>query len=113
MSVHYKFSMSDITGISDEKKEKNEEKYNDLKIRMEENIKLLKEQVFQTLELSFKNKADIQRIEETFSKISSDLAKLTNITNDYNEYKKITNERIEKIFKLVMMNSSNMNINHT
>ncbi len=101
--------MSDITGISDEK---NEEKYNELKIRMEENIKLLKEQVFQTLELSFKNKADIQRIEETFSKISSDLAKLTNITNDYNEYKKITNERIEKIFKLVMMNS-NMNINHT
>jgi molecular chaperone GrpE (heat shock protein) len=88
----------------DEKDNKEDDKYNDLKIRMEENIKMLKDQIFQLLELSFKNKSDLQKlnkIEESFDSLKNDLSKLT---QEIEDYKKITNERIEKIFKLVMMN---------
>jgi hypothetical protein len=88
----------------DNKENKEDDKYNDLKIRMEENIKMLKDQIFQLLELSFKNKSDLQKlnkIEESFDFLKNDLSKLT---QEIEDYKKITNERIEKIFKLVMMN---------
>ena len=65
---------------------------------------MLKDQIFQLLELSFKNKSDLQKlnkIEESFDSLKNDLSKLT---QEIEDYKKITNERIEKIFKLVMMN---------
>ena len=110
MSIHYKYNinindlMNNEKDEKDEKDNKEDDKYNDLKIRMEENIKMLKDQIFQLLELSFKNKSDLQKlnkIEESFDSLKNDLSKLT---QEIEDYKKITNERIEKIFKLVMMN---------
>jgi hypothetical protein len=116
MSIHYKYNINinDLMNNEKENKEnkenkdnkenKEDDKYNDLKIRMEENIKMLKDQIFQLLELSFKNKSDLQKlnkIEESFDFLKNDLSKLT---QEIEDYKKITNERIEKIFKLVMMN---------
>jgi leucyl-tRNA synthetase len=97
--------MSDFINI------KNDTNYDDLKIRMEENIKMLKEQIFQLFELSFKNKNDILKFEETITtlnKINNDLSKLT---LDIEQYKKITNERIEKIFKLLMIHIPNLSKN--
>jgi len=105
MSIHYKYDMSDFINI------KNDTNYDDLKIRMEENIKMLKEQIFQLFELSFKNKNDILKFEETITtlnKINNDLSKLT---LDIEQYKKITNERIEKIFKLLMIHIPNLSKN--
>lgn len=107
MSIHYKYNINIndlMNNEKDEKDNKEDDKYNDLKIRMEENIKMLKDQIFQLLELSFKNKSDLQKlnkIEESFDSLKNDLSKLT---QEIEDYKKITNERIEKIFKLVMMN---------
>ena len=107
MSIHYKYNINIndlMNNEKDEKDNKEDDKYNDLKIRMEENIKMLKHQIFQLLELSFKNNIDLQKlnkIEESFDSLKNDLSKLT---QEIEDYKKITNERIEKIFKLVMMN---------
>jgi len=106
MSIHYKCDIN----ISDLLKGEDDSKYNDLKIRVDENIKMLKEQIFQLLELSFKNKSEntehikkMSKIEDTLNSMKDDLTKLT---KDVEDYKKITNERIEKIFKLVMMKPS-------
>ena len=57
MSIHYKYNINIndlMNNEKDEKDNKEDDKYNDLKIRMEENIKMLKDQIFQLLELSFK-----------------------------------------------------------
>jgi len=103
MSIHYKCDIN----INDLLKLEDDAKYNDLKIRMDENIKMLKEQIFQLLELSFKNKCEnnehikkLSKIEDSLNSMKDDL---TRLTKDLDDYKKITNERIEKIFKLVMM----------
>ena len=65
---------------------------------------------------NFKNKSDhsentkkINKIEDALQCIRDDFNKLTKDIDErsksFEDYKKITNERIEKIFKLVMMNS--------
>lgn len=113
MSIHYKCDIN----ISDLLKGEDDSKYNDLKIRMDENIKMLKEQIFQLLEISFKNKSEnseytkkISKIEDSLQCIRDDFNKLTKDIDErsksFEDYKKITNERIEKIFKLVMMKPS-------
>lgn len=115
--IHFKCDLSNMNLFGLEK----DEKYEELKIRVEENIKLLKEQIFQIMEMSFKNKNKTENIENSISekdqnieKIIVELSKLeiklSNISNDIENYKKITNERIEKIFKLVMMNQNHTTI---
>lgn len=86
-NIHFKCDISHLLNFKDP----NDEKYDELKIRIEENIKMLKDQIFQLMELSFKNKSQIETLSDALKDIES--------------YKKITNERIEKIFKLVMMTS--------
>lgn len=91
-NIHFKCDISDLLNFKDP----NDEKYDELKIRIEENIKMLKDQIFQLMELSFKNKNQIETLSTSQKDISDAL-------KDIESYKKITNERIEKIFKLVMM----------
>lgn len=76
------------------------------KIRIEENIKLIKEQLYQLFETSFKNKNEIQNIQNTINLVNKINEDLTKITKDIEDYKRINNERIEKIFKL-LINISN------
>lgn len=113
MSIHYKCDIN----INELLKGEDDSKYNDLKIRMDENIKMLKEQIFQLLELSFKNKSEnaeyikkMSKIEDSLNSMKDDFSKLSKDIDEqsksFEDYKKITNERIEKIFKLVMMKPS-------
>lgn len=108
--VHYKCDLNDLNDmfINKDKQEK-EQKYEELKIRIDENIKLLKEQIFQLFELTFKNKNEIENIkyikdELKKNTIQNEFEKdINDLKKEINEFKKITNERIEKIFKLVMI----------
>jgi hypothetical protein len=108
MSVHFKYDLKDLDlfGDNKDKTKENEDKYKELKIRIDENIKLLKEQIFQLFDMSYKNKNDIENILKIIGNINNDISKMS---NDIEEYKKITNERIEKIFKLVMITNEKLN----
>ena len=100
-NIHFKCDISDLLNFKDP----NDEKYDELKIRIEENIKMLKDQIFQLMEFSFKNKSQIETLSDTIKDISNALKDISNSLKDIESYKKITNERIEKIFKLVIMTS--------
>lgn len=106
-NIHYKYDISDISELlnfnKDEKGDEKDKKYEELRIRTEENIKMLKEQIFQIMELSFKNKSDISLISLSLKTIENTQKELNELITDIENYKKITNERIEKIFKLLMM----------
>ena len=99
-NIHYKYDISELLNFKDEK---GDEKYEELRIRTEENIKMLKEHIFQIMELSFKNKSDISLISLSLKTIENSQKGLNELITDIENYKKITNERIEKIFKLLMM----------
>lgn len=106
MNVQYKCDI-DFLDLLQKKEETSNKEDNEYKIRIEENIKLIKEQLYQLFETSFKNKNEIQNIKNTINlvnKIGEDLEK---ITKELEDYKRITNERIEKIFKLLINNISN------
>jgi hypothetical protein len=114
--VHYKCDLNDLNDLfisidKKEKDDKNKREYDELKIRIDENIKLLKEQIFQLFELTFKNKNEIENIKVIKSEFKKDVKDIKNefekeiedYKKEIEDYKKITNERIEKIFKLVMI----------
>lgn len=90
-----------------EKIDKRDKEYGELKIRIEENIKNLKDSIYQMFEVSYKNKSELERMIGMINKLNTDFLK---IIQDIEEYKKITNERIEKLFKLVMMTTEKLNI---
>jgi hypothetical protein len=98
MSVQYKCNIDLFDLIEKEKDKDCKEEY---KIRIEENIKLIKEQLYQLFEKTFKNKNEIENTIILLNKVNEDISK---ITKDIDDYKKITNERIEKIFKLLINN---------
>lgn len=90
-----------------EKIDRRDKEYGELKIRIEENIKNLKDSIYQMFEVSYKNKSELERMIGMVNKLNTDFLK---IIQDIDEYKKITNERIEKLFKLVMMTTEKLNI---
>lgn len=94
-NIHFKYDISDLF------KEEKEEKYEELKIRIEENIKMLKDQIYHLMELCFKNKSQIEIVYD-YKK------KLDDLSTDIENFKKITNERIEKIFKLVIITNEKL-----
>ena len=117
MTVQYTYDMTNIlnnlnieektlTEIN-EKIEKKDIEYNNLKIRIEENIKNVKDNIYQLFEVSFKNKSELERTLSMINQLNNDFLK---IINDMEEYKKITNERIEKLFKLIMITTEKLNI---
>mgnify|MGYP000170637130 CR=1 FL=1 len=97
--VHYKIGISEILNMS-EFQNNNIKETEDLtyKIKVEENIKIIKEEIYKLFDKNFKNKNDIEKIIENLEKIN----------NDIDEFKKITNERIEKIFKLLMITNEKL-----
>lgn len=100
MSVQYKCNI-DLFDLMEKDKDQKEEKDKEYKIRIEENIKLIKEQLYQLFEKTFKNKNELENTINLLNKVNEDISK---ITKDIDDYKKITNERIEKIFKLLINN---------
>jgi len=117
MTVQYRYDMTSIlnnlnieektlTEIN-EKINKTDKDYNDLKIRIDENIKNLKDNIYHLFEVSFTNKNELERTLNLINKLNTDFLKMI---NDIEEYKKITNERIEKLFKLIMITSEKLNI---
>ena len=58
-------------------------------------------------EVSFKNKSELERMLLLLNQLNTDFSK---IIQDINDYKKITNERIEKLFKLIMITTEKLNI---
>ena len=94
-NIHFKYDISDLF------KEEKEEKYEELKIRIEENIKMLKDQIYNLMDLCFKNKSQIEIVYD-YKK------KLDDLSTDIENFKKITNERIEKIFKLVIITNEKL-----
>jgi hypothetical protein len=121
MTVQYTYDMAsilkdiNITGVEDKDKlneineriDKKDKEYGDLKIRIEENIKNLKDNIYQLFEVSFKNKSELERTLNIINQLNTDFLK---IVQDIEEYKKITNERIEKLFKLIMITTEKLNI---
>jgi hypothetical protein len=115
MTVHFKYNLDSI--LSDDNKEEKENKsLIELKIRIEENIKMLKEQIYQLFDSSFKNKNELENIKRLldlkkdnitnlFDKLNKDFL---HFTKDIEDYKKITNERIEKVFKLIMITNEKL-----
>jgi len=100
--VHYKIGMSEILNMSEfsikEIKEIKETQDITYKIKIEENIKIIKDEIYILFEKNFKNKNEIEKIIDNLEKINKDIE----------EYKKITNERIEKIFKLLMVTNDKL-----
>lgn len=104
--IHYKIDMSEILDINynDTKTNNtnisNKEDKEDItyKIRIEENIKIIKDEIYKLFEKNFKNKNEVEKIIDDLEKINKDIE----------EYKKITNERIEKIFKLLMITNEKL-----
>jgi hypothetical protein len=117
MTVQYKYDMTNILNninieektLSEikEKIDNKDKEYNCLKIRIEENIKNLKDNIYQLFEVSFKNKSELERTLGMINQLNTDFLK---IINDIEDYKKITNDRIEKLFKLIMMTTEKLNI---
>ena len=117
MTVQFTYDMTNIlNNLSIEEKtlteinekiDKKDKEYNDLKIRIEENIKNLKDNIFQLFEISFKNKSESERTITLIDKLNNDFFKFI---IEIEEYKKITNERIEKLFKLIMITTEKLNI---
>lgn len=122
-SVHFRYDISDLLNLKD--KDEKDVKCEELRIRTEENIKMLKEQIFQLMEMSFKTKnqielllksqKDLSEIRETPNESAFSLVeeKVRSLQVETESYKKITNERIEKIFKLLMMTHEKLNIDLT
>jgi molecular chaperone GrpE (heat shock protein) len=102
-----KIKVSEIISEITEKIDKKDNEYNNLKIRIEENIKNLKDNIYQLFEVSFKNKSELERTLTLINQLNTDFLK---IINDIEEYKKITNERIEKLFKIIMITTEKLNI---
>jgi hypothetical protein len=94
--------MSEILNMSEfsikEIKEIKETQDITYKIKIEENIKIIKDEIYILFEKNFKNKNEIEKIIDNLEKINKDIE----------EYKKITNERIEKIFKLLMVTNDKL-----
>ena len=107
INIEDKEDKTKILNEINEKIDKKDKEYNDLKIRIEENIKNLKDNIYQLFEVSFKNKSELERTLTLINKLNTDFLK---IINDIEEYKKITNERIEKLFKLIMITTEKLNI---
>ena len=114
-SVHFKYDISDLLNLKD--KDEKDIKYEELRIRTEENIKMLKEQIFQLMEMSFKTKNQIELLIKSQKDLNDLLYEIRETSKesaiDTDSYKKITNERIEKIFKLLMMTHEKLNIDLT
>jgi hypothetical protein len=121
MAVHFKYNLdfNENILITAQDLSRTDNSINDLKIRIEENIKILKEQIYQLLEKSFINKSDITRAQsdiDNFSNSQKDISILLNRLNsdflkfvqDIEDYKKITNERIEKLFKLIVITNEKL-----
>jgi hypothetical protein len=104
MTVHYSCSIDNIFADI-----KNSE-LNEVKIRMEENLKMINDQIYKLFDTSFKNKNDIQDIKKIIEKVNELNTNFSKIINDMEEYKKITNERIEKLFKLIIFTTEKLNI---
>lgn len=107
--IHYKIDMTELLDIpsmpiinNDTYNTKNPDKEDKeditYKIRIEEHIKIIKDEIYKLFEKNFKNKNDVEKIIEDLEKINKDIE----------EYKKITNERIEKIFKLLMITNEKL-----
>lgn len=107
MTVHYSYSIDNI--LKDITK-KEEDEFNKFKIRIEENIKILKEEIFKIFEISFKNKNEIENLSKVIEKVNDLNFNFSKIVNEIEEYKKITNDRIEKLFKLIVLISDKLNI---
>lgn len=117
MTVQYTYDMTNLLNNLNieektlneinEKIDKKDKEYSELKIRIEENIKNLKDNIYQLFEVSFKNKSELERTLNLINQLNTDFLK---IVNDIEEYKKITNERIEKLFKLIMITTEKLNI---
>lgn len=114
-NIHFKYDISDLLNLKDPKdpNDQNDKKYDELKIRIEENIKMLKDQIFQLMELSFKTKSQIELLTKSQKDLSDFISEIRDTNIDIEGYKKITNERIEKIFKLLMITHEKLNINIT
>lgn len=65
-----------------------------------ESVNSNREELSKKLEMSKKENKDI------LDSISQQLSNLNNQSSDYNSYKKITNERIEKLVKLFLLNKN-------
>jgi uncharacterized protein YpuA (DUF1002 family) len=107
MTVHYSYSIDNI--LKDITK-KEEDEFSKFKIRIEENIKILKEEIFKIFEISFKNKNEIENLSKVMEKVNDLNLNFSKIVNEIEEYKKITNDRIEKLFKLIVLISDKLNI---
>ena len=117
-SVHFKYDISDLLNLKD--KDEKDFKCEELRIRTEENIKMLKDQIFQLMEMSFKTKNQIELLLKSQKDLNDLLYEIRETPNelrslqiDTESYKKITNERIEKIFKLLIMTHEKLNIDLT
>ena len=125
MAVHFKYNLdlNENILITAQDLSRTDNSINELKIRIEENIKILKEQIYQLLEKSFKNNSDITRAQSDITRAQSDsdnsqkdISILLNRLNsdflkfaqDVEDYKKITNERIEKLFKLIVITNEKL-----
>jgi hypothetical protein len=107
MTVHYSCSIDNI--LNDLKSDKDVQ-LNEFKIRMEENLKMLNDQIYKLFDISFKSKNDIQDIRQIIEKVNELNINFSKIITDMEEYKKITNERIEKLFKLIVFTTEKLNI---
>ena len=118
MAVHFKYNLdlNENILITAQDLSRTDNSINELKIRIEENIKILKEQIYQLLEKSFKNNSDITRAQSDIDNSQKDISILLNRLNsdflkfaqDVEDYKKITNERIEKLFKLIVITNEKL-----
>jgi len=132
MAVHFKYNLdlNENILITAQDLSRTDNSINELKIRIEENIKILKEQIYQLLEKSFKNNSDITRAQSDITRAQSDITRaqsdidnsqkdisilLNRLNSDFlkfaqdvEDYKKITNERIEKLFKLIVITNEKL-----
>jgi len=125
MAVHFKYNLdlNENILITAQDLSRTDNSINELKIRIEENIKILKEQIYQLLEKSFKNNSDITRAQSDITRAQSDIdnsqkdisillnrlnSDFLKFAQDVEDYKKITNERIEKLFKLIVITNEKL-----
>ncbi len=108
MTIEFKYDISNIMRDLNDKDKDN--KYDELKIRIEENIKNIKEQILQLYEVSFKNKNEIERLNICLNNLNNINDNFSKITKDIDDYKKVTNDRIEKLFKLIMLIKEKLNL---